>query len=147
MLHLPAIAHEAGIDFDLDWVNEVSARVPNLCHLAPAGEHHVIDLHLAGGVMGVLSELAGRGLLCEDALTVSGKTLGEEIRMGRNANPEVIRPFDRPYSPTGGLMILRGNLAPDGAVVKRSAVAAEMLVHEGPARAAAPAPACSPPTP
>ncbi len=134
VLHLPAIAHEAGIDFDLEWVNEVSAKVPNLCHLAPAGAHHVIDLHLAGGVMAVLHELAGRDLLAEDALTVSGKTLGEEIACARNYNPDVIRPFDRPYSKTGGLMILRGNLAPDGAVVKRSAVAPEMLTHEGPAR-------------
>ena len=134
VLHLPAIAHEAGIDFDLNWVNETSAKVPNLCHLAPAGHHHVIDLHLAGGVMGVLSELKGRGLLYEDALTVSGETLGEEIARGRNQNPEVIRPFDQPYSRTGGLMILRGNVAVDGAVVKRSAVAPEMLVHEGPAR-------------
>ncbi len=134
VLHLPAIAHEAGIEFDLDWVNEVSAKVPNLCHLAPAGAHHVCDLHHAGGVMGVLSELRGRGLLDESALTVSGKTLGEEIAAGKNLDHNVIRPFDQPYSPTGGLMILRGNLAPDGAVVKRSAVAPEMLVHEGPAR-------------
>ncbi|MBQ8092949.1 MAG: dihydroxy-acid dehydratase [Clostridia bacterium] len=134
VLHLPAIAHEAGIDFDLNWVNETSAKVPNLCHLAPAGKHHVIDLNLAGGVMGVLSELRGRGLLFEDALTVSGETLGEEIAHAKNYNHEVIRPFDDPYSPTGGLMILRGNIARDGAVVKRSAVAAEMLVHEGPAR-------------
>ena len=134
VLHLPAIAHEAGIDFNLDWVNETSAKVPNLCHLAPAGHHHVVDLHLAGGVMGVLSELAGRGLLAEDAMTVSGETLGEEIAKAKNYNHDVIRPFDAPYSPTGGLMILRGNLAPDGGVVKRSAVAAEMLVHEGPAR-------------
>ena len=134
VLHLPAIAHECEIEFNLDWVNETSAKVPNLCHLAPAGEHHVIDLHLAGGVMGVLSELAGRGLLDENCMTVSGKTLGEQIAMAKNYNPEVIRPFDDPYSATGGLMILRGNLAPDGGVVKRSAVAAEMLVHEGPAR-------------
>ena len=134
VLHLPAIAHEAGIEFNLDWVNETSAKVPNLCHLAPAGHHHVIDLNLAGGVMGVLSELKGRGLLDESAMTVSGLTLGEEIAQAKNRNPEVIRPFDNPYSQTGGLMILRGNLAPDGGVVKRSAVAAEMLVHEGPAR-------------
>ena len=134
VLHLPAIAHEAGVEFNLDWVNETSAKVPNLCHLAPAGHHHVIDLNLAGGVMGVLSELKGRGLLDESAMTVSGLTLGEEIAQAKNRNPEVIRPFDDPYSPTGGLMILRGNLAPDGGVVKRSAVAAEMLVHEGPAR-------------
>ena len=134
VLHLPAIAHEAGIDFNLDWVNETSAKVPNLCHLAPAGHHHVIDLNLAGGVMGVLSELKGRGLLDESAMTASGFTLGEEIAKAKNYNHDVIRPFDEPYSPTGGLMILRGNLAPDGGVVKRSAVAAEMLVHEGPAR-------------
>jgi len=134
VLHLPAIAHEAGVDFDLNWVNEASAKVPNLCHLAPAGHHHVIDLHLAGGVMGVLSELAGKDLLDEGAMTVSGMTLGEEIALAKNYNPDVIRPFDAPYSETGGLMILRGNLAPDGGVVKRSAVAAEMLVHEGPAR-------------
>ena len=134
VLHLPAIAHECDIEFNLDWVNETSAKVPNLCHLAPAGHHHVIDLHLAGGVMGVLSELKGRGLLDESALTVSGRTLGEQIAAAKNYNPEVIRPFDDPYSATGGLMILRGNLAPDGGVVKRSAVAAEMLVHEGPAR-------------
>ncbi len=134
VLHLPAIAHECEIDFDLDWVNETSAKVPNLCHLAPAGHHHVIDLHLAGGVMGVLSELAGKGLLDESALTVSGKTLGEQIAKAKNYNPDVIRPFDDPYSATGGLMILRGNLAPDGGVVKRAAVAPEMLVHEGPAR-------------
>ncbi len=134
VLHLPAIAHECEIDFDLDWVNETSAKVPNLCHLAPAGHHHVIDLHLAGGVMGVLSELAGKGLLDETAMTVSGKTLGELIAGAKNCNKDVIRPFDDPYSATGGLMILRGNLAPDGGVVKRSAVAAEMLRHEGPAR-------------
>ena len=134
VLHLPAIAHECEIDFDLDWVNETSAKVPNLCHLAPAGEHHVIDLHLAGGVMGVLSELAGKGLLDESSMTVSGKTLGEQLAVAKNYNTDVIRPFDDPYSATGGLMILRGNLAPDGGVVKRSAVAAEMLVHEGPVR-------------
>ena len=134
VLHLPAIAHECEIDFDLNWVNETSAKVPNLCHLAPAGHHHVIDLHLAGGVMGVLSELAGKGLLDESAMTVSGRTLGEQIAKAKNYNTDVIRPFDDPYSATGGLMILRGNLAPDGGVVKRSAVAAEMLVHEGPAR-------------
>jgi len=134
VLHLPAIAHECEIDFNLDWVNETSAKVPNLCHLAPAGQHHVIDLHLAGGVMGVLSELKGRGLLDESCMTVSGKTLGEQLAAAKNYNHEVIRPFDDPYSATGGLMILRGNLAPDGGVVKRSAVAAEMLVHEGPAR-------------
>jgi len=134
VLHLPAIAHECEIEFNLDWVNETSAKVPNLCHLAPAGQHHVIDLHLAGGVMGVLSELKGKGLLDESCMTVSGKTLGEQLASAKNYNHEVIRPFDDPYSATGGLMILRGNLAPDGGVVKRSAVAAEMLVHEGPAR-------------
>ena len=134
VLHLPAIAHECEIDFDLDWVNETSAKVPNLCHLAPAGHHHVIDLHLAGGVMGVLSELAGKGLLDEEAMTVSGQTLGQQVAKAKNYNTDVIRPFDAPYSATGGLMILRGNLAPDGGVVKRAAVAPEMLVHEGPAR-------------
>ena len=134
VLHLPAIAHECEIEFNLDWVNETSAKVPNLCHLAPAGHHHVIDLHLAGGVMGVLSELKGKGLLDESCMTVSGMTLGEQIALTKNYNTDVIRPFDDPYSATGGLMILRGNLAPDGGVVKRSAVAAEMLVHEGPAR-------------
>ncbi|MBR5560751.1 MAG: dihydroxy-acid dehydratase [Clostridia bacterium] len=134
VLHLPAIAHECEIEFNLDWVNETSAKVPNLCHLAPAGDHHVIDLHLAGGVMGVLSELKGKGLLDESCMTVSGKTLGEQLAVAKNYNTEVIRPYDDPYSATGGLMILRGNLAPDGGVVKRSAVAAEMLVHEGPAR-------------
>ena len=115
-------------------MNEASAKVPNLCHLAPSGHHHAIDLHLAGGVMGVLSELKGKGLLDESCMTVSGMTLGEEIALSKNYNTDVIRPFDDPYSATGGLMILRGNLAPDGGVVKRSAVAAEMLVHEGPAR-------------
>ena len=134
VLHLPAIAHEAGIDFSLDWVNEASARVPNLCHLAPAGPHHVVDLHLAGGVFAVLHELSGRGLLCEEAQSVAGCTIGALAAAARNVDPEVIRPFDAPYSPTGGLMILRGNLAPDGAVVKRSAVAEEMLRHTGPAR-------------
>ena len=134
VLHLPAIAHECEIEFNLDWVNETSAKVPNLCHLAPAGDHHVIDLHLAGGVMGVLSELKGKGLLDESCMTVSGKTLGEQLAVAKNYNTEVIRPYDDPYSATGGLMILRGNLAPDGGVVKRSAVAAEMLKHEGPAR-------------
>ena len=134
VLHLPAIAHECEIEFNLDWVNETSAKVPNLCHLAPAGHHHVIDLHLAGGVMGVLSELKGKDLLDESCMTVSGRTLGEQLAVAKNYNHDVIRPFDDPYSATGGLMILRGNLAPDGGVVKRSAVAAEMLVHEGPAR-------------
>ncbi len=134
VLHLPAIAHECGIEFNLDWVNETSAKVPNICHLAPAGHHHVVDLHQAGGVMGVLSELAGRGLLAEDCMTVSGKTLGEQVAAAKVYNHDVIRPFDQPYSATGGLMILRGNLAPDGGVVKRAAVAEEMLVHEGPAR-------------
>lgn len=134
ILHLPAIAHEAGVAFDLSMVNVVSANVPNLCHLAPAGHHHVIDLNLAGGVMAVLHELMGRDILCEDAMTCTGKTLGEVAGKAKNYDTDVIRPFDKPYSQTGGLMVLSGNLAPDGAVVKRSAVAKEMLTHEGPAR-------------
>ncbi len=134
VLHLAAIAHEAGLDFDLDRINEVSARVPNLCKLAPAGAHHMQDLYAAGGVQAVLHELLGRGLLREDALTCSGKTLGEQAGQSPCLDRDVIRAFDAPYSPTGGLMVLRGNLAPDGAVVKRSAVAPEMLVHQGPAR-------------
>ena len=134
VLHLAAIAHEAGLGFDLDMVNEVSARVPNLCRLAPAGPHHVQDLHAAGGVQAVLHELLGRGLLREQARTCSGKTMGEQAAEAPCLDRDVIRAFDAPYSPTGGLMALRGNLAPDGAVVKRSAVAEEMLVHRGPAR-------------
>lgn len=134
VLHLAAIAHEAGIAFDLDRINAVSARVPNLCKLAPAGPHHMQDLHAAGGVQAVLRELLGHGLLHEDARMCSGDTLGEQAARAVCRDADIIRPFDAPYSPTGGLMVLRGNMAPDGAVVKRSAVAAEMLVHTGKAR-------------
>ena len=134
VLHLAAIAHEAGVDFDLDMVNRVSAQAPNLCRLAPAGPHHVQDLYAAGGVQAVLRELMEHGLLREQALTCSGKTVGEQATEAACLDRDVIRAFDRPYSPTGGLMALRGNLAPDGAVVKRSAVAQEMLAHRGPAR-------------
>ncbi len=134
MLHLPAIAHEIGWDFDITFANEVSARTPNLCHLAPAGPTYMEDLNEAGGVYAVMNELSKRGLLNLDCMTVTGKTVGENIKDCRNRNPEVIRPIDHPYSETGGLAVLTGNLAPDGSVVKRSAVAPEMLVHEGPAR-------------
>ena len=133
-LHLPAIAHEAGVPFDLTMINELSARVPNLCHLAPAGAHHVQDLHEAGGVMAVLREISPLGVLDGEAMTCTGKTLAACYAGAQNHNPQVIRPLSDPYSPTGGLMVLRGNLAPRGAIVKRSAVAPEMLVHEGPAR-------------
>ena len=134
MLHLPAIANECGVPFDLDMANEVSARTPNLCHLAPAGPTYMEDLNEAGGVYAVLKELTKLDLLDTSVLTCTGKTLGENIAMAVNRNPEVIRPVENPYSPTGGIAVLRGNLAPDGCVVKRSAVAPEMLVHEGPAR-------------
>ncbi len=134
VLHLAAIAHEAGIPFSLDDINVISARVPNLCKLAPAGPHHMQDLQAAGGVQAVLHELLGRGLLREDAMTCSGQTLGQQAAAHPCRDPQIIRPFEGPYSPTGGLQVLRGNLAPDGAVVKRSAVAAEMQVHTGPAR-------------
>ncbi len=133
-LHLPAIAHEAGVPFDLTMINELSARVPNLCHLAPAGAHHVQDLHEAGGVMAVLREISPLGVLDGEAMTCTGKTLAACYAGAQNHDPQVIRPLSDPYSPTGGLMVLRGNLAPRGAIVKRSAVAPEMLVHEGPAR-------------
>ena len=133
-LHLPAIAHEAGVPFDLTMINELSARVPNLCHLAPAGAHHVQDLHEAGGVMAVLREISPLDVLDGEAMTCTGKTLAACYAGAQNHNPQVIRPLSEPYSPTGGLMVLRGNLAPRGAIVKRSAVAPEMLVHEGPAR-------------
>ena len=133
-LHLPAIAHEAGVPFDLKMINELSARVPNLCHLAPAGAHHVQDLHEAGGVMAVLREISPLGVLDGEAMTCTGKTLAACYAGAQNHNPQVIRPLSEPYSPTGGLMVLRGNLAPRGAIVKRSAIAPEMLVHEGPAR-------------
>ena len=133
-LHLPAIAHEAGVPFNLDMINEVSARVPNLCHLAPAGAHHVQDLQEAGGVMAVLKEISKLGVLEGGAVTCTGRTLAQSYDGAKNDNPEVIRPVENPYSKTGGLMVLRGNLAPDGSIVKRSAVAPEMLVHQGPAR-------------
>jgi dihydroxy-acid dehydratase len=134
MLHLPAIAHEIGFDFDISMANEISARTPNLCHLAPAGPTYMEDLNEAGGVYAVMNQLKTLGLLNEDCKTVTGKTIGEAISGAVNRNPEVIRPLDNPYSKTGGLAVLKGNLAPDGSVVKRSAVAPEMLKHEGPAR-------------
>ncbi len=134
MLHLPAIAHEAGVELNVDIANEVSARTPNLCHLAPAGPTYMEDLNEAGGVYAVMNELSKKDLLNLDCLTVTGKTVGENIASCVNKNPEVIRPVENPYSETGGIAILKGNLAPDSGVVKRSAVAPEMLVHEGPAR-------------
>ena len=134
MLHLPAIAHEAGVELNVDIANEISARTPNLCHLAPAGPTYIEDLNEAGGIYAVMNEISKKGLLNLDCMTVTGKTVGENIKGCENKNPEVIRPIDNPYSQTGGIAILRGNLAPDSAVVKRSAVAPEMLKHEGPAR-------------
>lgn len=134
MLHLPAIAHEAGVDLNLDIANEISAKTPNLCHLAPAGPTYMEDLNEAGGICAVMNEISKKGLLNLDCITVTGKTVGENIKGCVNKNPEVIRPVEDPYSETGGIAILRGNLAPDSAVVKRSAVALEMLKHEGPAR-------------
>ncbi len=134
MLHLPAIAHEAGVELNVDIANEVSARTPNLCHLAPAGPTYMEDLNEAGGVYAVMNELSKKNLLNLDCQTVTGKTVGENIKNCINKNPEVIRTIDNPYSQTGGIAILKGNLAPDSGVVKRSAVAPEMLVHEGPAR-------------
>ncbi len=134
MLHLPAIAHEIGFDFDIKFANPISEKTPNLCHLAPAGPTYMEDLNEAGGVYAVMKELADAGLLHLDCMTVTGKTIGEAIKNAVNRNPDVIRPLDRPYTKTGGLAVLSGNLAPDGSVVKRSAVAPEMLVHEGPAR-------------
>ena len=134
MLHLPAIAHEIGMDFDISFANEISAKTPNLCHLAPAGPTYIEDLNEAGGVYAVMNELNKKGLLHTECMTVTGKTVGENIKDCVNLNPEVIRPIDNPYSQTGGLAVLKGNLAPDGGVVKRSAVVPEMLVHEGPAR-------------
>ena len=134
MLHLPAIAHEAGIDIDIFKANEISARVPNLCHLAPAGPHHMEDLYLAGGVMAVMKEMSKKNLLDLSLITVTGKTIGDSVAAARNTDEEVIRPIDTPYSQTGGIAVLSGSLAPDGAVVKRSAVAPEMLSHKGPAR-------------
>ena len=134
MLHLPAIAHEIGMDFEIDFANGISAKTPTLCHLAPAGPTYMEDLNEAGGVPAVMNELNKRGLLHTECMTVTGKTLGENIEGCENLNPEVIRPIDNPYSETGGLAVLKGNIAPDGSVVKRSAVVPEMLVHEGPAR-------------
>ncbi len=134
MLHLPAIAKEAGVDLNLDIANELSAKTPNLCHLAPAGPTYMEDLNEAGGVYAVMNELTKKNLLNLDCMTVTGKTVGENIAGCVNKNPEVIRPVENPYSETGGIAILKGNLAPDSGVVKRSAVVPEMLVHQGPAR-------------
>lgn len=134
MLHLPAIAHEAGVDLNLEIANEISAKTPNLCHLAPAGPTYMEDLNEAGGIYAVMNEVSKLGLLELECMTVTGKTVGENIKSCVNNNPEVIRPVENPYSQTGGIAILKGNLAPDSAVVKRSAVAPEMLKHEGPAR-------------
>ena len=134
MLHIPAIAHEIGFDFDIALANEVNAKTPNLCHLAPAGPTYMEDLNEAGGVYAVMNQLREAGLLNEECMTVTGKTIGEAVKGHVNKNPEVIRPMDNPYSATGGLAVLKGNLAPDGSVVKRSAVVPEMMKHEGPAR-------------
>lgn len=134
MLHLPAIAHEAGVDLNLDIANELSAKTPNLCHLAPAGPTYMEDLNEAGGVYAVMNELTKKGLLHTDLITVTGKTVGENIKGCVNKDPQVIRPVENPYSETGGIAVLKGNLAPDSGVVKRSAVVPEMMVHEGPAR-------------
>ncbi len=134
MLHLPAIAHEAGVDLNMEVANEMSAKTPNLCHLAPAGPTYMEDLNEAGGVYAVMNELNKKQLLYTDLITVTGKTVGENIAGCENRNPEVIRPIDNPYSEIGGIAVLKGNLAPDTAVVKRSAVVPEMMTHEGPAR-------------
>ena len=134
MLHLPAIAHECGFELSTDLANEISGRTPNLCHLAPAGPTYIEDLNEAGGVYAVMNELSRKNLLNPDCLTVYGTTVGENIKDCVNKNPEVIRPIDHPYSETGGLAALKGNLAPDSGIVKRSAVAPEMMVHDGPAR-------------
>ena len=134
MLHLPAIAHEAGVELNVDIANEISAKTPNLCHLAPAGYTYMEDLNEAGGVYAVMNELNKKGLLYTDLMTVTGKTVGENIAGCVNKNPDVIRPIDNPYSPTGGIAVVKGNIAPDSCVVKRSAVVPEMMVHEGPAR-------------
>ena len=134
MLHIPAIAHEAGVELNVDIANEISSRTPNLCHLAPAGPTYMEDLYEAGGVYAVMKELTKKNLLYTDLITATGKTVGENIAHAVNRNPEVIRPVENPYSETGGLAILKGNLAPDSGVVKRSAVVPEMLQHEGPAR-------------
>ena len=134
MLHLPAIAHEAGVEINLDIANELSAKTPNLCHLAPAGHTYMEEVNEAGGIYAVMNELNKRGLLYTDLITATGKTVGENIKGCENKNPEVIRPIDNPYSQTGGIAVLKGNLAVNGSVVKRSAVVPEMMVHEGPAR-------------
>ena len=134
MLHLPAIAHECGIEINLDIANSVSERTPNLCHLAPAGRTYIEELDEAGGVYAVMHELAKKGLIHKDCITVTGNTVGENIKDSVNRNPDVIRPIESPFSETGGIAVLRGNLAPEGSVVKRSAVLPEMLTHEGPAR-------------
>ncbi|MCQ2449093.1 MAG: dihydroxy-acid dehydratase [Clostridia bacterium] len=134
MLHLPAIAHACGVELNLDIANEISAKTPNLCHLAPAGRTYMEDLDEAGGVYAVMNELAKKNLLNADCITVTGKTVAENIAGCENLNPEIIRPIDNPFSQTGGIAVLKGNLAPEGSVVKRSAVLPEMLVHEGPAK-------------
>ena len=134
MLHLPAIAHECGVELNLDIANEISAVTPNLCHLAPSGRTYMEDLNEAGGVYAVMNELTKKGLLNIDCMTITGKTIGENIKGCVNLNPDVIRPIDNPYSETGGIAVLKGNLAPEGSVVKRSAVLPEMLMHEGPAK-------------
>ena len=134
MLHLPAIAHEIGFDFEIGFANSISDKTPNLCHLAPAGPTYMEDLNEAGGVYAVMKELTKLNLLNLDCMTCTGKTVGENIKNAKNLNPEVIRPVENPYTKTGGLAVLKGNLAPDGSVVKQSAVVPEMLVHEGPAR-------------
>lgn len=134
MLHLPAIAHEAGVKLDMQIANDISAKTPNLCHLAPAGHTYMEELNEAGGVYAVMNELNKKGLLKTDLITATGKTVGENIKNCINRNPEVIRPIEKPYSQTGGIAVLKGNLAPDTGVVKRSAVVPEMMVHSGPAR-------------
>ncbi len=134
MLHLPAIAHEIGMDFEIDFANPISEKTPNLCHLAPAGHTYIEDLNEAGGVYAVMNELTKKELIHTECMTVTGKTVGENIKDCINLNPEVIRPIESPYSETGGIAVLKGNLAPDGSVVKRSAVVDAMLVHQGPAR-------------
>ena len=134
MLHLPAIAHECGFKLDMHLANEISERTPNLCHLSPAGPHFIEELNEVGGIPAVMKEVAKKGLINTNLLTVTGKTIAENIKEAENKDPEIIRPIDNPYSETGGIAALFGNLAPDGSVVKRSAVAPEMLVHKGPAR-------------
>ena len=134
MLHLPAIAHECGVELNLDIANEISSKTPNLCHLAPAGRTYMEDLNEAGGVYAVMNELSKKALLNTECMTVTGRSIGENIKNCVNLNPEIIRPIEEPYSETGGIAVLKGNLAPEGSVVKRSAVLPEMLVHEGPAK-------------